>query len=71
MPDIKKISATSPAARTGFATTLAILFTLACLYLTTILVLSFAELRDESRPPHAATAADPAARHDREDSHAH
>lgn len=71
MPDNKKISATSPAARSGFGATLVILFALACLYLTTILVLSFAELRDDNRPPHDAAAIDRASEHDREDSHAH
>lgn len=71
MPANKKISALSPAIRARFVTILAILFALACLYLATILVLSFAELRDDTRPPHKAAATDPAAKHAREDSHAH
>ncbi|MDR9502649.1 MAG: hypothetical protein RI601_12705 [Desulfurivibrionaceae bacterium] len=71
MPAQKKISATTPTARAGFAKALAILFALACLYLTTILVLSFAELRDDAGPLPEAAATDHAAGQDREGSHAH
>lgn len=71
MPAQKKISATPPATRAGFAKALAILFALACLYLTTILVLSFAELRDDPRPLPEATTTDHSAGQDREGSHAH
>ncbi len=71
MPAQKKISATTPAARAGFAKALAILFALACLYLATILVLSFAELRDDARQRPEAATTDHSAGQDREDSHAH
>ncbi len=71
MPAQKKISATTPAARTGFARALAILFALACLYLATILLLSFAQLRDDPKPPPEAATTDHVVDLDREDSHAH